>query len=73
MNPDNIVKLVWENDITECRCMFKDCSSIVEMNFSNFNTKCNRMIDMFRGCIKLKSLDLSNFDVSSIIEMSNMS
>ena len=72
LNPDNIVKLVWENDITECQCMFKGCSSIVEMNFSNFNTKCNRMIDMFRGCIKLKSLDLSNFDVSSIIEMSNM-
>ena len=72
LNPDNIVKLVWENDITECQCMFKDCSSIVEMNFSNFNIKCNRMIDMFRGCIKLKSLDLSNFDVSSIIEMPNM-
>ena len=72
LNPDNIVKLVWENDITECQCMFKDCSSIVEMNFSNFNIKCNSMVYMFNGCNKLKSLDLSNFDVSSIIEMPNM-
>ena len=73
LNPQNIVKLIWENDITECRCMFRSCSSIVELNFTNFDTsKCGNFMAMFRGCNSLTTLNLSSFDTSSVTQMSDM-
>ena len=73
LKPENIVKLIWENDITECRCMFRFCSSIAEINFIQFDTsKCKDMVGMFRGCSSLKSLDLSGFDTTSVTQMSDM-
>ena len=39
--------------------MFKDCQSLVSINFSNFTCPVN-MEYMFYSCKKLKSIDLSN-------------
>ena len=73
LNPENVVKLVWENDIIECRYMFRDCSSIVEINFISFDTsKCEDMMGMFRDCHSLISLDLSCFDTSKVTRISDM-
>ena len=73
LNPQKIVKLIWENDITECRCMFRSCSSIVELNFTSFDTsKCRNFLGMFRGCNSLTTLNLSSFDTSSATQMSDM-
>ena len=73
LKPENIIKLIWKNDIEECRCMFRNCHSIVEINFTQFKTsKCKDMLGMFYGCKSLKSLDLSGFDTSCVTQMSDM-
>ena len=73
LKPENTVKLVWENDIMQCYCLFYQCESIVEIDFSNFKTsKCDNTIGMFYGCSSLKSLNLSSFDTSSVTQMSDM-
>ena len=64
---ENIVKLIWKNNITNCICMFRDCGHIIEMNFSNFDTsQVTIMLDMFRDCKLLKSLDLSIFNTTKV-------
>ena len=66
LNPSNIVKLKWTNDITECQSMFEGCSSIIEINFTNFDaTHCKFISYMFKECNSLKLLDLSGFITSS--------
>ena len=43
--------------------MFRNCSSLKELNLSNFNTNnVNYMNGMFRGCSLLKELNLSIFN-----------
>jgi surface protein len=47
--------------------MFKGCSSLTELNLSNFNTSHVFAIDeMFNGCSGLTELDLSKFDMSEV-------
>ena len=74
LNPENIVKLEWTDEIDDCYNMFLDCNSIIEMNFSNFDaTKCPQTYSMFRGCNSLQSIDLSGFITSNfLISMGNM-
>ena len=53
--------------------MFQDCSSLQELDLSNFNT--NKVLDMsymFKGCSSLKELDLSNFNTNKVFHMSYM-
>ena len=35
---DNYVELIWSDDLDNCDNMFYKCSSITEINLSNFNT-----------------------------------
>ena len=43
--------------------MFSECSSLKELNLSNFNTNnVTIMRSMFYGCSSLKELNLSNFN-----------
>ena len=74
LTPSNIVKLIWTNDITNCHSMFKECRSIIEMNFTNFDaTKCTSTNLMFMNCTSLISLDLSGFITSNYLnDMPNM-
>ena len=51
--------------------MFYNCSSLKELNPSNFNT--NNVIKMnwmFEGCSSLKKLNLSNFNTNKVTDMS---
>ena len=58
LNPRNIIKLIWINGIDDGCMMFKDCNTIIEMNFTQFNaTKCKDFSRMFEGCHSLISLD----------------
>ena len=51
--------------------MFHGCSSLKELNFSNFNTNnVTNMRYMFNGCSSLKKLDLSNFNTNNVTDMS---
>ena len=70
---DNIVELIWNNSINSCYYMFYQCSDIVEIDLSNFNTsKVTNMDSMFRECIGLSLLNLSNIDTSIVTNMSYM-
>ena len=47
--------------------MFYDCSSLKELNFSNFNTSnVTNMSAMFFGCLSLEKLDLSKFNTINV-------
>ena len=53
--------------------MFYGCSSLKELNLSNFNT--NNVINMecmFSGCSSLKDLNLSNFNTNNVTNMISM-
>ena len=70
---DNFVKLIWNNSINFCHCMFEDCKDITEIDLSNFDTSLvTNMWYMFSNCYSLSSLNLSNFNTSLVKLMDNM-
>ena len=53
--------------------MFKDCSSLTQLDLSNFNTaKVTNMAGMFYGCKLLASIDITHFDAGKVTDMSSM-
>ena len=53
--------------------MFCQCSSLISLNITNFDTsKVTDMSYMFFNCKKLKEINLSNFDTSQVIKMDRM-
>lgn len=54
--------------------LFKDCENLVDLKLpKNFITsKVTNISDMFNGCKKLTSLDLSGWDTSNITQMDNL-
>ena len=47
--------------------MFASCSSLKELNLSNFNTNnVTNMNSMFYYCSSLKELNLSNFNTNNV-------
>ena len=51
--------------------MFNGCSSLTNLNLSNFNTQnVTNMFCMFNGCSSLTNLNLSNFNTQNFIDMS---
>ena len=53
--------------------MFYGCSSLKELNLSNFNTNnVKDMRSMFFGCSSLKELNLSNFNTNNVRDMIKM-
>ena len=74
----NLENIVFTNcfdtsNVTDMSFMFSGCSSLKELNLSNFNT--NNVTDMnymFNGCSSLKELNLSTFNTSKVENMSYM-
>ena len=59
--------------ITDTSYMFYDCSNMISINVSGFDTsKVASMAYMFYGCSNLTSLDVSGFDTSQVTDMSSM-
>ena len=53
--------------------MFYRCSSLKELNLSDFNTKnVTNMSSMFYECSSLKELNLSNFNTNNVTDMRYM-
>ena len=53
--------------------MFLGCSSLRELNLSNFNTNIvTDMARMFSGFSSLKELNLSNFNTNNVTDMEYM-
>ena len=70
---ENIVELIWKENINNCSCMFYECSDITEINFFYFNSSEVKRIDrMFTLCSSLASINLSTFDTSQVTYMVNM-
>ena len=68
LNNTNIVKLIWQNEITNCFKMFYECNTIIEINFTYFEaSKCRNLEKFFQGCNSLISLDLSGFISSNLL------
>ena len=55
------------------RFMFRGCSSLTNINLSNFNTNnVTNMSCMFRGCSSLANINLSNFNTNNVTAMWSM-
>ena len=53
--------------------MFYECSSLKELNLSNFNSNnVTIMSSMFEGCSSLKELNLSKFNTNNVTNMNCM-
>ena len=58
----NIVELIWNNDLTTCHCMFFECSSIIEVDLSEFNSdKITCLNSMFDSCTSLNYVNFTGF------------
>ncbi|MCJ1996949.1 BspA family leucine-rich repeat surface protein, partial [Lactococcus piscium] len=58
------------SDVTTMLNMFRDCSSLVKLNLSNFNTtNVTDIRDMFRNCTSLTTLDVSKFNTAKVTDM----
>ena len=61
------------SNVTDMNNMFSYCSSLTELDLSNFDTSnVTDMRGMFDNCGNLTSLDLSNFDTSNVTDMNSM-
>ena len=53
--------------------MFNDCSFLLNINLSNFNTnKVTDMSFMFNECSSLLNINLSNFNTNNFTDISKM-
>ena len=68
-----VIDQVTCKDVTDMRWMFQDCSDLISLDLSAFDTsKVTDMHSMFQGCHNLTSLDISNFNTSNVRDMSIM-
>ena len=67
------VKVLFNSTINNCSGMFKDCSNILEIDFTNFDSSnITHLSETFKGCNNLKSIDLSNWDISRVTSIDNL-
>lgn len=60
-------------NVTDMVCMFYDCTSLTELDVSNFNTEnVLSMYSMFRNCSALTNLDVSHFKTENVTYMAYM-
>ena len=68
-----VIDRVTCKDVTDMRWMFQNCSDLISLDLSNFDTsKVEDMHSMFEDCSNLTSLDVSNFNTSNVKDMSLM-
>ena len=54
--------------------MFSGCENLAEINLL-FQTKMKKLNDisyMFQNCVKIKEIDLTNFDTNLVTDMTNL-
>lgn len=61
------------SSVTDLRSMFKDCTSLTELDLSGSNAEnVKDMGEMFYGCRALSKLDLTDFKTGQVTTMENM-
>ena len=64
------IKYTFNNYLTNTNHMFSDCSSLTNINLSNFNTQnVTNMSCMFSNCSSLTNINLSNFNTQNVTNM----
>ena len=67
------IKYSFKNKLKSTFLMFYGCSSLTNIDLSNFNTNnVNNMGSMFSGCSSLTNIDLSNFNTNNVKDMGSM-
>jgi len=67
------IKYTFKNLLTKTHFLFSDCSSLISIDLSNFNTQnVTNMAYMFSGCSSLKEINLSNFNTQNVTNMAYM-
>ena len=67
------IKYSFINNITNIAYAFCECSKLIDINLSNFNTNnVTNMGYMFSGCSSLTNINLSNFNTNNVTDMSCM-
>ena len=67
------IKYIFKENIKKIDFMLYKCSSLENMNLSNFNSQnVTNMRSMFFGCSSLKNINLSNFNSQNVTNMSFM-
>ena len=70
---ENDVQLIWNDTINNTDNMFRQCSDIIEIDLSNFDSSLvTTMISMFKSCTSLTSINLTNFDTSQVTNINHM-
>jgi len=68
-----IIKYIFKNNLTNTAFMFAGCSSLNNIDLSNFNTNnVTNMAGMFLVCISLNNINLSNFNTNNVTNMLGM-
>lgn len=69
----NLPKGFIGSSVTDLRSMFKDCTSLTELDLSGSNAEnVKDMGEMFYGCRALSKLDLTDFKTGQVTTMENM-
>ena len=64
------IKYAFKKNLTKTGFMFSQCSSLINIDLSNFNTQnVTFMGYMFGGCSSLNNINLNNFNTQNVIEM----
>ena len=67
------IKYIFKEDLTKIDYMFAECSYLININLSDFNTKnIINMCNIFYGCSYLTNINLSNFNTQNTTNMSWM-
>ena len=68
-----IVYLISDNLLTNMSFMFYDCTSLIEIDLSSYNTnQVTDMSNMFSLCKSLKEINATSIITSNVINMANM-
>ena len=72
-NEENIIEIIWYNQLTTCSKMFRNLNYIIKIDLSKFNSSLiSDMSNMFESCKNLISIDFTNFDTSLVTNMTKM-
>ena len=67
------IEYSFNKNLTKTCYMFSECSSLISLDLSNFNTQnVTNMSCMFSYCNSLTNLALSNFNTQNVTNMSDM-
>ena len=67
------IKYSFKHHLTKTNFMFYNCTSLIKIDFSNFNTQnVNDMECMFLGCSSLNEINISNFNTQKVTNMGHM-